>query len=173
VGHSRHLAFSRAAIPHRQIGVGDNGVAGQERGGGDVTCDRVSGLGTNRLGMDQMKKTVLLAAILVTVSLATGVGPVAAKPNHGYQQSHYGNQQARYAHQNLHRAALNTRYAYRDVRGAPGSAGNVADHSHITCDMVRSYVAQVGLQQARAMAVAAGMTPSEERQARQCLASKD
>jgi hypothetical protein len=123
--------------------------------------------------MDQMKKTALSAAILVTTSLATGICPVAAKPNHGYQQSRYGNQPVRYAHQNLHRAALNTRHGYRDVSGTHGSAGNVADHSNITCDMVRSYVAQVGLQQARAMAVAAGMTASEERQARQCLASKE
>jgi hypothetical protein len=120
-----------------------------------------------------MKKTALLAAIFVTASLATGVCPVVAKPNHGYQQSHYGNQPARYAHQNPRRAAFNTRLAYRDLGGTRSSAGNVADHSHITCDMVRSYVAQVGLQQARAMAVAAGMTPSEERQARQCLASKE
>jgi hypothetical protein len=122
--------------------------------------------------MDQMKKTALLAAIFATASLATAVYPVAAKPNHGYQRSHYGNQQAHYAHQNLRRATLNTRHAYRELRGARASGGNSTDHSHITCDMVRSYVAQVGLQQARAMAVAAGMTPTEERQARQCLASR-
>jgi hypothetical protein len=35
--------------------------------------------------------------------------------------------------------------------------------------MVRSYVAQVGLAQAKAMANAAGMTAAEERRARQCL----
>jgi hypothetical protein len=44
--------------------------------------------------------------------------------------------------------------------------------SHITCEMVRSYVAQVGLAQAKAMAIAAGMTASEEQRARQCLANK-
>jgi hypothetical protein len=120
-----------------------------------------------------MKKTALLATIFVTMGLATAVGPVAAKPNHGYQQAHYGNQPGRYAHQNRRGAGLNTRHAYRDLSGTHGSAGNVADHSQITCDMVRSYVAQVGLQQARAMAVAAGMSRSEERHARQCLASKD
>jgi hypothetical protein len=45
-------------------------------------------------------------------------------------------------------------------------------HSHVTCEMVRSYVAQVGLEQARAVALAAGMTPAEERRARHCLAGK-
>jgi hypothetical protein len=43
----------------------------------------------------------------------------------------------------------------------------------ITCDTVRAYVGQVGLAQARAMARANGMTGSEERKARQCLARKD
>lgn len=45
-------------------------------------------------------------------------------------------------------------------------------HSHITCDMVRTYVAQMGLEQARSMARAAGMTASEERRARRCLTDK-
>lgn len=45
-------------------------------------------------------------------------------------------------------------------------------HSHITCEMVRIYVAQMGLEQAQAMARAAGMTASEERRARRCLADK-
>jgi hypothetical protein len=45
-------------------------------------------------------------------------------------------------------------------------------HSHITCDMVRTYVAQMGLEQARTMARAAGMTAAEERRARRCLTDK-
>jgi hypothetical protein len=45
-------------------------------------------------------------------------------------------------------------------------------HSTITCEMVRNYVAQVGLEQARAMATAAGMTAADERRARQCLEKK-
>jgi hypothetical protein len=49
---------------------------------------------------------------------------------------------------------------------------NLGTHTHITCDMVRTYVAQLGLEQARAMAQAAGMTASEERRARRCLADK-
>ena len=43
-------------------------------------------------------------------------------------------------------------------------------HSQITCEMVRSYVAQVGVEQARTMAKANGMTSSEEQTARRCLA---
>jgi hypothetical protein len=42
----------------------------------------------------------------------------------------------------------------------------------ISCEMVRAYVAQVGLAQAKAMAQAAGMTGSEEREAVQCLEKK-
>lgn len=43
------------------------------------------------------------------------------------------------------------------------------EHSRISCETVRAYVAQVGLAQAKAMAQAAGMTESEERQAAQCF----
>ena len=45
-------------------------------------------------------------------------------------------------------------------------------HSGITCEMVRAYVAQVGLVQAKAMAQAAGITESEKREAVQCLEKK-
>jgi hypothetical protein len=51
----------------------------------------------------------------------------------------------------------------------PGAAGS---HARITCEMVRAYVAQIGLVQAKAMAQAAGMTASEEREAVQCLEKK-
>jgi hypothetical protein len=44
-----------------------------------------------------------------------------------------------------------------------------SSHAHITCEMVRAYVAQAGVMQARAMAQAAGMTASEERRAMHCL----
>ena len=47
-----------------------------------------------------------------------------------------------------------------------------ASHSRIGCETVRAYVAQVGLAQAKAMAQAAGMTESEEREAVQCLERK-
>lgn len=114
-----------------------------------------------------MKKTALLAAIF-----ATAACPLMAKPYHGYVHVHQAYQHSRYAYRDLHHGAANWRHAYRDGRRARASDSNPGEHSHITCDMVRSYVAQVGLAQAKAMAVAAGMTASEERRARQCLASK-
>jgi hypothetical protein len=43
----------------------------------------------------------------------------------------------------------------------------------ITCDTVRAYVSQVGIVAAKAMARAHGMTATQERRARQCLASRD
>jgi hypothetical protein len=46
------------------------------------------------------------------------------------------------------------------------------NNSRITCDIFRAYVAQVGLQQAKAAALSAGMTASEEREAKRCLAGK-
>jgi hypothetical protein len=46
---------------------------------------------------------------------------------------------------------------------------NAGTHSSINCAMVRSYVAQVGLEQARAMAEAAGMTAADELRAKRCL----
>jgi ABC-type amino acid transport system permease subunit len=45
--------------------------------------------------------------------------------------------------------------------------------SAINCETVRSYVSQVGLAQARALARASGMTASQEWRARQCLAKGD
>ena len=44
--------------------------------------------------------------------------------------------------------------------------------THISCEMVRAYVGQVGVTQARAMALAAGMTPAQERRAVHCLQEK-
>lgn len=39
----------------------------------------------------------------------------------------------------------------------------------VTCETVRAYVAEVGLVNARAMAVARGMTAAQEREAKHCL----
>jgi hypothetical protein len=59
------------------------------------------------------------------------------------------------------------------------SAGRDSENSsilrrptHISCEMVRAYVGQVGVMQARAMALAAGMTPAQERRAAHCLQEK-
>jgi hypothetical protein len=43
----------------------------------------------------------------------------------------------------------------------------------VTCETVRAYVRQVGVVAAKAIARANGMTASQERRARQCLASRD
>ena len=47
------------------------------------------------------------------------------------------------------------------------------ESSHVNCETVRAYVAQVGLVQARTLARAAGMTAAQEWRARRCLANKD
>lgn len=70
------------------------------------------------------------------------------------------------------------------VLGATGQAGAHGHHfypgaghadwatpSAITCETVRSYVSAMGVAQARALAVANGMTDAQERRARRCLAS--
>jgi len=46
-----------------------------------------------------------------------------------------------------------------------------ASYRHITCDMVRSFVAEKGFEEARAEALAAGMTKVQERLAAWCLRS--
>ena len=48
----------------------------------------------------------------------------------------------------------------------------VAQQTNISCETVRAYVAQVGVAQAKAMALSAGMTPAQERLARRCLTGK-
>jgi G3E family GTPase len=47
------------------------------------------------------------------------------------------------------------------------------EHSGMTCSTVRAYVSQLGLEVARAMARANGMTQAQEHRARQCLAQRD
>lgn len=123
-----------------------------------------------------MKKTALLMLLLGGVS-----SPVMAEPHHNYyepHQSYYEPHQSYYqsrsfSHREGPRDHESGRYAYRHDGYRPHSdhPATRQTHSHVTCDMVRSYVAQLGLAQAKAMAEAAGMTASEERRARQCLLS--
>ena len=89
-----------------------------------------------------MKSSALLTLALLVVS-----GSSLARPYHGHR--HFGHA--------IHHA---DRAAERD------------SHSGITCDMVRAYVAQVGLAEAVAMAQSAGITPAEKERARRCLAEK-
>jgi hypothetical protein len=95
-----------------------------------------------------MKKTVLLALIVVAVS-----SPSMAKSHHHHHHSY--------------RSASNHRVHEGFHQAKPASA-----HAHITCDMVRAFVAQVGLAQAKAQALSAGMTASEEQRAKRCLDKK-
>ena len=44
--------------------------------------------------------------------------------------------------------------------------------SAVTCETVRSYVSMMGVAQARALALANGMTDPQERRARRCLTSR-
>ena len=83
-------------------------------------------------------------ALLTLVSIAACY-PAMAKPYHGH------------------------RHVARTVHHAAGSAEHES-HSGVTCEMVRAYVAQVGLAQAIAMAQSAGITSSEKERARRCLA---
>jgi hypothetical protein len=56
--------------------------------------------------------------------------------------------------------------------GSLPAAADQANNDGITCEMVRAYVAQVGLFRAKAIAVAHGMTAAQARRARQCLAEQ-
>jgi hypothetical protein len=117
-----------------------------------------------------MKKTAFLFLIF-----ATAAYPAVAKPDYHNQRYQHAiaATHAHQPHQARHaRQAYGAHPADRHVYQASRPAANVGSHSNITCDMVRSYVAQVGLAQARAMAAAAGITPAEERRARQCLANR-
>jgi hypothetical protein len=114
-----------------------------------------------------MKKTALLMLVFGCVS-----SPLMAKPyhhSHSHHDSHYHSRDLR--HHESRRDHESRRYAHHrgGDRHHSDHAVSQQTHSHITCDMVRSYVAQVGLAQAKAMANAAGMTAAEERRARQCL----
>ena len=89
-----------------------------------------------------MKSVALLMLVSFTASY-----PSIAKPYHGH----------RYAARTTHHVAR---------------AAESQSHSGITCDMVRAYVAKVGLAQAAAMAQSAGITSAEKERARRCLAER-
>jgi hypothetical protein len=89
-----------------------------------------------------MKSAALLTLLVLVASC-----PSMAKSYHGH----------RHAARTVHQA---TRTVERQ------------SHAGITCEMVRAYVAQVGLAQATAMAVSAGITSAEKERAKRCLAEK-
>lgn len=98
------------------------------------------------------------AALLTLLSFALAC-PVMAKPHHLHHFHHHRH------HQNVAHASHSVEHhATRDTAHA--------SHSGITCEMVRAYVAKVGLGQAIAMAKSAGITAVDEQRARQCLAKR-
>ena len=94
-----------------------------------------------------MKKTAILTLCFVAASY-----PAMASAHHHHHRHYRGHH-----HTSDHRASGGVTPQMR---------------AHITCDMVRAYVAQVGIRQARAMALSAGMTASDERKARRCIESR-
>jgi hypothetical protein len=113
-----------------------------------------------------MRKTALLALAVTLVS-----GPSLARVHrHDVYRHRWDHHAYAYRHRSDHHAYADAhRHAWdhRDSVRKPEAAGTA--HAQITCGMVRAYVAQVGLSQARAMALSAGMTAAEERRARRCL----
>jgi hypothetical protein len=100
----------------------------------------------------QYTKHAVLTLLFVAVSWTA-----IAKTHHVVYYRHYSHRD--YSHRD---------YSHRDYSQHEGADQQA--HSHITCDMVRSYVAQVGVEQARATARAQGMTTADEQRARRCLA---
>ena len=122
-----------------------------------------------------MRGSAALLTLGLTLGLIATCCPAMAKSHHGHDVHHYA---ARTVH---HHASLARRdhVAHRthlaehaDVAPHVATSSEPVSHSAITCEMVRAYVAQVGLAQAAAMAQSAGITPSEKDRARRCLEQK-
>lgn len=96
------------------------------------------------------------AALLTLLSFALSC-PVTAKPHHFHHRYHHRHEAARTSHHADHYTAHDTARA---------------SHAGITCEMVRAYVAKVGLGQAIAMAKSTGISAADEQRARQCLAKR-
>jgi hypothetical protein len=106
---------------------------------------------------------------LLTLGLLAVCYPAVAKPHHGHRHVARTAEHATLAHRGrVARHANLARHTGADHR----IAAERESHSGITCEMVRAYVAQVGLAQAAAMAQSAGITASEKERARRCLAQK-
>jgi hypothetical protein len=112
-----------------------------------------------------MKKTALLA--LVSIAVAS---PSMAKSYHHHGDHRASSRHRDYAEGGHHHHAYAER-VHRRIDAEKPSASPSPAHAGITCEMVRAYVAQVGVVQARAMALSAGMTAEEERRAKHCLQS--
>lgn len=97
------------------------------------------------------------AALFTLLSFALAC-PVTAKPHHLRHHHHHRHEAARTSHHADHYTAQDT-------------AAHTS-HSGITCEMVRAYVAKVGMSQAIAMAKSTGISAADEQRARQCLAKR-
>lgn len=106
-------------------------------------------------------------AVLLTLGLLAMPSPVMAKPHH----SHHHHATARTSHRAEHHTVQRRAEHYAAQHHAEHYTSG-ASHSGITCDMVRAYVATVGLSQAVAMAKSAGISAADEERARQCLAKR-
>ena len=107
---------------------------------------------------------------LLTLGLLSASCPAMAQPHHAHQ---HVARTAHHTHVTRHHVTRHARAIHRAkvTHHADASAERVS-HSGITCEMVRAYVAQVGLAQATAMAQANGITAAEKDRARRCLAQK-
>jgi len=107
---------------------------------------------------------------LLTLGLLSASCPAMAQPHHAHQ---HVARTAHHTHVTRHHVTRHARAIHRAkvTHHADASAERVS-HSGITCEMVRAYVAQVGLAQAAAMAESAGITASEKERAKRCLAQK-
>jgi hypothetical protein len=108
---------------------------------------------------------------LLTLGLLAASCPAMAQPHHAHRhlaRAVHHTHIARHARV-VHRA--NVTHHANVMHHANATAERVS-HSVITCEMVRAYVAQVGLAQAAVMAESAGITASEKERAKRCLAQK-
>jgi hypothetical protein len=110
------------------------------------------------------KSTTMKSAALLTLGLLAVCCPAMAKSHH-------------HGHSRMARAVHHVHVARHAIRHETSThhtevASEHESHSGITCEMVRAYVAQVGLAQAAAMAQSAGITEAEKERARRCLAEK-
>jgi hypothetical protein len=92
-----------------------------------------------------------------------------AKSHHGQYVHHYA---ARTVHHHASLAHRTHLAHHAEVAHHVANSSGSVSHSGITCEMVRAYVAQVGLAQAAAMAESAGITASEKDRAKRCLEQK-
>ena len=129
-----------------------------------------------------MKHAALLTLLSFALVFAFAC-PVTAKPHHAQHHRHHHSA----AHERHHRdaardrhrhEAAHERHHHEAARASHHATHDTAhdtapvSHSGITCEMVRAYVAKVGIGQAIAMAKSAGISAAEEQRARQCLAKR-